>query len=46
MTTEHILYGCFTLQYTSTIEGLHAAIKYYTKFGVVYKLMIAPWCGK
>ena len=46
MTTVLILYGCFNLQYMSIIEGLHTTIKYDAKFGVVYKLMIALWCGK
>jgi hypothetical protein len=45
-TTELIFYDFFNLQYTSVIEGLHMGIKYYVKFGVVYKLMIALWCGK
>ena len=46
MTTELILYGFFNLHYTSIIEGLHMAIKYYVKSGVMCEMMIALWCEK
>ena len=39
MTIELNLYGYFNLYYMSIIEGLHTAIRYYVKFGVVYELM-------
>jgi len=46
ITAELILYGCFKLQYMNIIEGPQMAIKYYIKFGIVYELMIALWCGE
>lgn len=45
MTIEVIIYGCFNVLYMSIIEGLHSAIKNYTKFGVAYEL-ITLWCAK